>query len=292
MNFKQIECFTRIVDTGSFSEAAEDLYISQSSLSKQIIALEKELGFPVFDRHKRRIKLTVAGNVFLLHARTLQQNYQTMLVEVDQYKIVPSLKITAFPVIAHYGIVSFIAQFKQMYPNIDLSFDEKEPADVINSLSSHACDLAFMRDNYLEKERYHMIEIAKDRLALVLSRNHPLAQKKQISLAKLFNENFIMFDKGTVVHELAIDACHSAGFEPRVFYASFRVETVLGLVASNSGVALMMEKVFDYIKNPDVVAIPLKEEVESRIMLVSLKESTLSPTARLFTDMIVQNLSA
>ena len=50
-------------------------------------------------------------------------------------------------------------------------------------------------------------------------------------LAELSNENFIMFDKGTVVHELAVDACRNAGFEPRIFYASLRVESVLGMVA-------------------------------------------------------------
>lgn len=213
-----------------------------------------------------------------------------MLADTAQFKIIPTLKIVAFPVIAHYGVISFITRFRQKYPNVNLTFEEREAAEVNLTLSNHGCDFAFMRDNYLEKERYNMIEIAKDQMVLVLSRDHPLAQRKSISLAELSNENFIMFDKGTVVHELCVDACHKAGFEPRVFYASFRVDTILSLVASNSGVVLIMEKVFDFLKNPQVVAIPLEEVIESRIMLVYLKELALSPTAQLFADMIQETV--
>lgn len=290
MEIKQLEFFLKIVDCGSFSEAADQLYISQSSLSKQILSLEKELNFSLFDRHKRQIELTEGGRVLLPYARELQRNYQAMLAETAQYKNIPTLKIVAFPVIAHYGVISLITQFRQKYPNVNLTFEEREAAEVNLTLSNHGCDFAFMRDNYLDRERYNMTEIAKDRMVLVLSRDHPLAKRKSVSLRELTNENFIMFDKGTVVHELCIDACHEAGFEPRVFYASFRVDTILSLVASNSGIVLIMEKVFDSLKNPQVVAIPLEEVIESKIMLVYLKEWVLSPTAQLFLDMIQEAL--
>ncbi len=95
-----------------------------------------------------------------------------------------------------------------------------------------------------------------------------------------------MFDRGTVVHELAVDACRAAGFEPRIFYASLRVESVLGLVASNSGVALMMEKVFAYHRHPDVVAIPLEEVIESTIVLAAPKDRKLPHAAKLFMEFV------
>jgi DNA-binding transcriptional LysR family regulator len=107
-----------------------------------------------------------------------------------------------------------------------------------------------------------------------------------ISLAELANENFIMFDKGTIVHELAVDACRAAGFEPRVFYASLRVESILGLVASQSGVALIMEKIFQYHKHADVVALPLQETIESGIVLARLKDKKLSAHVRSFWEFI------
>jgi LysR family transcriptional regulator, transcription activator of glutamate synthase operon len=75
MELKQVEYFLTIVDTGSFSTAADELYISQSSLSKQIMSLEKELGFQLFDRSKRKIVLTPAGEALLAFARNLNEVY-------------------------------------------------------------------------------------------------------------------------------------------------------------------------------------------------------------------------
>jgi DNA-binding transcriptional LysR family regulator len=110
-------------------------------------------------------------------------------------------------------------------------------------------------------------------------------------LAELSDENFIMFDKGTVVHELAVEACRSAGFEPRIFYASLRVESVISLVAQNIGVALIMERIFDYFQHSDVVAIPLQERIDSRIVLAYLKNRHLSYPARTFLEFMEKTLA-
>lgn len=286
MELKQVEYFLKVVETGSFSAAADELYISQSSLSKQIMALENELGFPLFDRSKRKIVITPAGKTFLSHARNLHSAYQAMLAEVAPYKTAPSLSIIAIPVIAQYKIASHIAQFKQANPEFQLALEEREAAAILPALNNHQFDLAFLRDNYLDKNVYNAIEVAHDHFQVILSRQHPLAGKPQLSLAQLANENFIMFDKGTGVHELTVDACRAAGFEPRIFYASLRVESILGLVASNSGIALMMQKIFDYHKHPEVAAIPLHETISSNLVLAWLKQKKLSEAAASFVDFI------
>jgi LysR family transcriptional regulator, transcription activator of glutamate synthase operon len=286
MEIKQIEYFLKVVETGSFSAAADELYISQSSISKQIIALESELGFSLFDRSKRKIVITPAGKVLLSHARNLHSAYQAMLADVVPYKTAPALSIIAIPVIAQYKIAAHIAQFKQANPEFQLVLEEREAAAILPALNNHQFDLAFLRDNYLDKTIYNYIEVAHDHFQVILSRQHPLASKPKLPLAELTSENFIMFDKGTGVHELTVDACHTAGFEPRVFYASLRVESILGLVASNSGVALMMKKIFDYHKHPDVVAIPLKETISSNLVLAWLKQKRPSEAAARFIDFI------
>ncbi len=286
MEFKQVQYFLKVVETGNFSAAAGELYISQSSLSKQIMALEKELGFSLFDRSKRKIAITPAGKAFLPHARNLNTEYQSMLVDVTPYKTAPTLSIIAIPVIAQYKIAAHIAQFKQAHPEVQLTLEEREAAAILPALNNHQFDLAFLRDNYLDKTTYNFIEVAQDHFQVILSRQHPLAGKPTLSLAELANENFIMFDKGTIVHELAVDACRAAGFEPRIFYASLRVESILGLVASNSGVALMMKKVFDYHKHPEIVSIPLQQAIPSNLVLAWLRQKRLSSAETSFVDFI------
>ena len=290
MEMKQIEYFLKLAETGNYLAAAEALFISQSSLSKQILALENELGFQLFDRSKRKIAITPAGAVFLRHAQEINQAYQAMLVETKPYKTTSALSIIAIPVIAQYGITAYVAQFQRAYPNIQLNLEEREASAILPALNSHQCDLAFVRDNYLDRDRYAVLEVACDKMLVVLSNKHRLAERESLALAELSNENLIMFDKGTVVHELAVDACRNAGFEPRIFYASLRVESVLGMVASNSGVALMMEKVYKFHQSPDVIAVPLSEVITSRIVLAVLKDKPVARVPKLFIDFMKEAL--
>jgi DNA-binding transcriptional LysR family regulator len=292
MELRQVEYFIKVVDSGSFSAAAAELYISQSSLSKQIIALEGELGFPLFDRSKRKIALTPAGKAFISHARGLSSAYRAMLVDVAPYKTTPTLSVVAIPVIAQYGIPSYIARFKQAFPDIQLTLEEREASAIVPLLNSHQFDLAFLRDNYLDRSQYNYLEVAHDQFQVILSRQHRLAGNTSIGLAELADENFIMMDKGTVVHELAVDACHSAGFEPRIFYASLRVESVLGMVASNSGVALMMQKILEYHAHPNVVAVPLKEVISSNLILTWRKDMDVSGAILDFIDFLSNHLES
>ena len=97
-----------------------------------------------------------------------------------------------------------------------------------------------------------------------------------------------MFDKVTDLHRLIMDECGKAGFEPTVFYSSHRKVSVFGLVGANIGLALMPSGISDYHKQPDVVAIPLDEEIECNMVLVYLKSKKLPRTAEIFIEFIRQ----
>jgi DNA-binding transcriptional LysR family regulator len=281
VEIKQIQYFLSIVETGSFSAAADNLYISQSSLSKQIIALEKSLDIQLFDRSKRKVSLTEAGKVFKKNAQNFNELYKSMLVEIGEFrKTMPEISIVAIPVIAQYGITTHIAKFKAAYPEMPLVLEEREASTVLPALLQNKYDLAFVRDYGVDTERFSTLEVVADKLMVAVSKSHPLADRETVSLSELSNENFIMFNKGTLVYELAINACRSAGFEPRVFYSTLRGASIIGLVASNSGVAVMMEKVLNYYRRPDVVALPLKETFTSKIVIAYLKEKKLSKSVK------------
>jgi len=288
MDFTQVQYVLAVAATGSFSGAADELYISQSSLSKKIIALERELGVTLFDRSQRQIALTPAGAAFVEHGRVIDDAGRSLLAALGEFKATPTLRIVAIPVIAQYGIAETISQFRDRHPEIALTLEEREASAILPALESQQFDLAFLRDNYLDRADFRLCEVVKDRLQVAISRKHRFADRSSLALAALADENHIMFDKGTVVHELAVDACRAAGFEPRIFYASLRIESVLGLVASNSGVALMMEKVVAYHRHPDVLAIALDELIESCIVLAAPRATRLSRPARLFMDFVAE----
>ena len=285
MDIKQIEYFVAVVETGSFSLAAEELYISQSSLSKQIIALEKELGVKLFDRSKRKIALTEAGEVLHKHAVNLKKNYQSLLTDLGEYKkSIPSLMIAAIPVTAQYGITSYIAQFKKAYPQINFTMEERQASTILSALIQRKYDLAFVRDYSIDLNMFSILPIATDKLVVAVSCDHRLANRKSISLKELADENFIMFNKGTLIHELSMNACQSAGFEPKVFYTASRAASIISMLTSNSGVALIMEKVLNYYNHVDLVAIPLSQIIESKVVIAYPKDKKPSKPARTFLD--------
>jgi LysR family transcriptional regulator, transcription activator of glutamate synthase operon len=291
MEIRQVQYFLSIVDTGSFSAAADEHYISQSSLSKMIIALEKELGVTLFDRSKRKVSLTDAGQAFLRHARQLDGDSKAMLFEMDGYRsAADSFSIGAIPILSQYGIATSISQFRDKFPHIRFNLEEIDGLNIIPGLVENRFDLAFTRHNYLESEKYEILEICKDRLMLVVSRNNRHARRTSISLKELANDNFILFDKATDLYKLIMDECAKAGFEPTIFFSSHRKVSVFGLVETNIGIALMPEKIYEYHRPPDVAVIPLEEEIPCNMVLVYPKNDPLPKEAGIFVDFMKQTV--
>ena len=287
MDIRQIQYFLSVVEMGSFSAAAEELYISQSSLSKVIIALEKELGVSLFDRSKRKVTLTEGGQAFLGHARKLKTDHQAMQVEMVGYRSADdTFSIAAIPVLTQYGIAAWISQFRDLHPEIHFSLEEIDGLNILPALTELRYDLAFTRHNYLDPDKFASLEICKDKLLLVVSRNSHYATRNSISLKELSNDNFIVFDKVTGMHQVIMDECGKAGFEPTVFFSSHRKVSVFGLVGTNIGLALMPTRVYEYHRPAEVTAIPLVEDIACNIVLATLKNRSLPRTAHMFIDFL------
>jgi LysR family transcriptional regulator, transcription activator of glutamate synthase operon len=291
MDIRQIRYFLTIAKTGNFSIAADELNISQSSFSKQIIALEKELGCQLIDRSKRKVSLTEVGEHFLKYALQIDETYNSMLVDIEKYRSdTPRLSIASIPVVAQYGIYKFIAEYRNLYPWIRFQVEEQETLLAVQGLNAQQYDLAFLPSSFLDPSQHGWIEISSDVLAAVFSNKHHFASRKSISLAELSRENFIAFFKGLEIHELVVKGCRAAGFEPRFSYTSYRTESVSSLVASNVGIALMMQKVIEYYQQPDIVIVPLEEKIESKIVLAYLKYRKNSQAATMFLDLVKKML--
>jgi DNA-binding transcriptional LysR family regulator len=280
------------VDTGSFSAAADQQFISQSSLSKKIIALEKELDLLLFDRSKRKVCLTDAGEVFLEHARKMNFAYKAMIVDLDGYKSdTDSFSIAAIPVIAQYGITTYIAQFREVYPSIQITLEEIDGLNILPALEEHRFDLAFTRHNFLDKEKFISLELCKDKLLVAVSNKNRHATRPRISIKELSDDNFIVFDRVTDLHKLIMEECKKAGYDPMIFYSSHRKVSVFALVGANIGLALLPSKIYEYHKHPDVLAIPLEEHIECNIVLAYLKKKKLPKAANVFVDFIKNTMS-
>ena len=170
MTIEQLQYFMAIAKYKNFSTAAEECYISQSSLSKQIKALEQELGgVELFDRNTKKLDITYAGKEFYISADKILMEYQKMINNMKKYMDghTEVLNIGTIPVMNHYGLTDIFFKFQEYYSNIRLHVIEANSVPIIEDFTKGKMDLAFLRDNYLPVGDFKIFPLVDDELVLV-----------------------------------------------------------------------------------------------------------------------------
>lgn len=280
--------FSVIARLGSFSLAAEELCISQSSLSKHIISLEKELNILIFNRTTRNIALSEAGEKILPYANQIFEiKKKIMRTATEQNKRnKKDINIASIPVMAQYEITGAITQFQKKYPEINLLISECEYNEISKLLESGEYELAFTRTYFDSSPNLEYVTYRKDHLVAVLQNTHCLSAEKVLSLVQLENEEFLFLDKETSLYKLCFDLCTNSGFTPKVKYTGHRPENIIDLVSQGMGISLLMKRHTDYFKNQGVACIDISPTVDSTISLAKLKNHNLSSSAKEFWNYI------
>lgn len=287
----QIKYFLAINRFKSFSIAAEELCISQSSLSKQIKALEIELDTCLFDRNTRNISLSESGKEFYIHAEKFLADYENIFISMKKYsnKRRSTLNIGAIPVISQYKITSLIALFRSKYPHININFVEGERDDIIDMLNKREIDFAFLRDFNLSEELFHIHPLINDELVLITSKKHTFSNKKYVNLKDASEDNFIFLSYPSGMDSFCISQCNRHGFSPNIVYSVNKIETILGLVEENFGITMLMRKTVSCFNSDKVSINLLKEPITNNLSLVYGKYKKLSENENLFKNFIIES---
>lgn len=300
MNTSFFREFTVLAEMKNYWEAAERLFMNQSTLSKHIKAMEAELGVQLFNRSTRRVELTKYGKALLPFAQSIirqEAEFSSLFMQMQNQEE-GLLVIGSIPVMAQYGITSLLSVFQKGNPQNNVKIIEEDPQNLVGLLRNKKCELIFLRESKLDFEKNFMedhelvrIPFVRDHLVALLPWEHPLAGKKQLTLRDLKDESFCMIKEGTLMYNLCIDACHASGFIPKITFTSHRIESILDMVASGDRIGLLMnchvnlpENVANYGKN--WVSVDITPPLYSQISLCYLADAHLSETAEKFVDFI------
>lgn len=276
MNIDHLKYFISVVDNKSFSIAAEECYISQSSLSKYIKALEKELdNVQLLDRSGKKVIVTEAGKSFYKYAQNVLEDYRAMRKDMRKYGqgIREVLQIGTIPVINDYELTDVFHSFQSVYPRIQLNLIEDNSTPIIELYDKKIIDIAFLRDNYLPKDSstYNKYLLAEDKLVLIVNRDHPLADKDIIDLKEAKDEMFLFLSKKTGMYQSCHIQCERSGFEPKETVLDVRSSTIRNLVARNQGVSLMMYQSVKNIEDNRIRLIQLIDPITIGLVLIIRK---------------------
>jgi len=276
MTIEQLQYFMAVVKYKNFSVAAEECFISQSSLSKQIKALEKELnGIELFDRNTKKTEITYAGKEFYISADKILTEYQKMIHIMKKYtrERKETLNVGAIPVINHYGLTDIFFRFQECYPNIYLKMVEANSVPIIEEFMKRNLDIAFLRSNYLPEGDYDIYSLVDDELVLVVNQSHWLCAYECVDIKRAEDERFLFLGNDTGMYDSCYEVCKKAGFTPREQVLDVRSSTIKNLVANGQGISLMMHKSILYMNDPRIKIIKLADPQIISLSLIVRKDS-------------------
>lgn len=286
MDINYMKEFVVLAEIGNFLEAADHLYMSQSSLSRHIKSIEEELGTTLFDRTTRKVSLNAYGKAFLPYAKQIshiQYEYTTELMNKIQAAN-EILTIGAIPTMAYYQITDLISDYQLSHPNYTINIVENDSLSLINDLNQGKCDLAFIResDNINYFSDLTRIPYTVDTMVAVLPASHPCAAQKSITLDEIKNENLLLLAQNTLMYALCLASCEKSGFTPKVTYTGHRAENMISLVNKKMGIALLTKRPAQFFLREGIVIVDIRPSISTRISLVYSQKHELSCTARNF----------
>ena len=193
----QLQIFEAIAQHGSFTRAAEELFLTQPTVSQQMKQLTKAIGVPLYEQIGKRIYLTDAGKAVLEVGRDISQRFNDLEMTLADIKGLKqgNLKLAAITT-AKYFVPRILGTFRQRYPGINISLQIANRQQILDRLANNLDDLYFIGQppEDLEINLRHFLD---NPLVVIAPRNHPLAQEKLISLERLIEEPLIMRESGS-----------------------------------------------------------------------------------------------
>ena len=249
IDWHTLRSFVAVAEEGHITRAAERLDTQQPPLSLRIRALEKRLDVQLFRRKPRGVELTAAGQVLLVHARTLLEQHTRALDAVQRAGRgeLGRLCIGTIPTGPMHPLMpSSVRQFRELYPDALVTLEECMRDELLQRLREEQIDVAFLRSAPQDASGLGLtVEILlTEPMVVALPRDHALGKPgatSPVAMGDLKGESFIVFARqhGPAFYDSTLAACQRAGFSPRIAQEAPRVITALGLVAAGLGVSVV-----------------------------------------------------
>ncbi|NUR48037.1 MAG: LysR family transcriptional regulator [Hamadaea sp.] len=288
METQLLEVFRTVARLKSITAAAQTLRYTQSAVSRQIAALEAELGIRVFDRLPRGVELTAEGRELLPNAEAVLDLLAAARRGLDDLRGLGRgrLRVGAFPTAVAALVPRALATFRTAYPEVHLSLVEGLTPRMLDRLADGTADVAVVSTSpagQFEADRFELHHLLDERLLVAVARDHRLARRRTVRLAELAEDAFIA--GSATAEETLLRASLPSGFEPRIDIVAAEWTGKFGCVAAGLGVALVPALATRSIP-ADITLLRLDKKDESvrQIYAATLAGRTRPPAVVRFLD--------
>jgi len=243
MNWRQAQYVVVLAETLNFRKAAERLRIAQPPLSMSIKRLEDELGTHLFIRGGRGLRLTAVGEAVLPHARQIVHHVMQLRATAASAAggLAGQLRIGFVGSATYRVFPRGLPRFRSLYPQVQIDLREGTTTQILLQVERGDLDLGLVRAPVVASTAARLVPVEFDQLVAAVPEGSALGKARKIQLWDLREEEFVMYAAGAAANLCGqvISACQAAGFTPRTVQEAVQVQTLLSLVASGMGVALV-----------------------------------------------------
>ncbi|MEC0239104.1 LysR family transcriptional regulator [Paenibacillus dokdonensis] len=290
MELRQLQYFLKVAQKEHVTQAAEELHVAQSAVSRQIHQLEEELGVQLFMQKGRNLQLTPVGQLFCKRVDSILKDLDKAVLEVHEFLDPEQGEIRiGFPhSLGIHLIPSVVAEFKQRYPNVKFRFKQGMFPSLIRDVISAEVDLAFISPFPEKHEQVEGEIMLTEELYAILPPNHPLAGEESITLNQLKEDKFVLFSKGYSLRPIVWHACLEAGFTPKIAFEGEETDTIRGLVAAGMGVSILPEMALFQTNPLQPARVSISEpKVTRTIGLIHRSDDKLPRVAQAFRSFLL-----
>lgn len=249
LEFSQLKYFLAVARAENFTRAAEELGVSQPTLSRAIQKLETQLGQPLFERKPREVALTDLGELFVNRAEQILALVEDTFSELTEAAETGRVRLGVIPTIAPFFLPTVLQDFAKKYPDVSVVVQEDTTENLLKRCSHGEVDLAILAlpitAKYLDVE-----SLFEEELVLVMPPNHSLVKKKSISLKDVRELSFVMLGEGHCLSDNIAAFCQRQQVQPVSIERTSQLATVQELVSLDHGISMVpkMAQVLDQSK--------------------------------------------
>lgn len=280
MTIAQVLYFLEVARMGNISRASESLFVSQPALSLQIKRLEEEMGCELFRREPQGVSLTDAGNVFFREARDVAGSWERFQegIKLLGDVICDHVRIGIGARALSNGLFEAVVSFFERNPETDVTFITDIGDNVLDALEQKRIDLALdempPETMISHPERFHSVELLRERQCILLSREDPRALLEELPFASLQGSAIISGPEHSLDAELMRMMCEKHGVRMTKVRRADSVEAMMVLIRSGKGVALGPKS---FARRYGVAAVPMLPETDAPLSLICMKQNSRNP---------------
>lgn len=289
IDFRHLETFCRVAALKSFSRAADDLFLTQPTVSGHILSLERSLSLRLFDRTGREVRLTKAGEMFLRYASKILTTRKDLLNALSEFSqgIGGELSLGASTIPGEYLLPRLMGDFKREHPRFTLSLKISDTKDIVQELLQGHIEFGMIGAK-VDHPSLHYEKFEEDEIIVIAPSDHPLTRKRSVGFEDLLKESWIIREEGSGTQMTVERVLRKKGKSLKDFNVAIEMGSTSSVkegVKAKLGLAFISRRAVEEELNRNLfTSITLEglESISRQIYIVSQRGKTMSPAGMEF----------